>query len=231
MVREKIKMPIIRREEIAKDTYEIRFGLKNKIVYSAGQYVVVILDKKITDGTGNRRSFSLSSSPENKKYISTCFRFSDKHSVFKEYLMNIPLGTELEIQGPLGEFVLPKRAIDKDIVLIAGGVGITPIISMIRSATHRKSSQKITLIYTDKSQERMSYYDELVKLDFKNPNFKFVNRFKRLDEDYIRKNCYLKDSLFYICGAQRMVGGTIKILEKLKVREENIIVENFTGYK
>ena len=167
-------MPIIRRKEIAKNTYEIRFGLKDKIVYSAGQYIVVILDKKTADEMGNRRSFSLSSSPENKKYISTCFRLSEKHSEFKEYIMNVPLGTEVNVQGPLGEFALPKKAIEENIVLIAGGVGITPFISMLRDATHRKSSQKITLIYTDKSQERMSYYDELVKLDFANPNFRSV---------------------------------------------------------
>ena len=224
-------MPIIRRKEIAKNTYEIRFGLKDKIVYSAGQYIVVILDKKTADEMGNRRSFSLSSSPENKKYISTCFRLSEKHSEFKEYIMNVPLGTEVNVQGPLGEFALPKKAIEENIVLIAGGVGITPFISMLRDATHRKSSQKITLIYTDKSQERMGYYDELVKLDFANPNFNFVNRFKRIDEDYIKKNCYFKNSIFYICGAPGMVERAIKILKKLKVNEENIKVENFTGYK
>ena len=230
MVRRKIKMPLIRRKEISEKTYEIRFGLKNKIVYSAGQYVVVILDKKITDGTGNRRSFSLSSSPENKKYISTCFRFSEEHSEFKGYIMNAPLGTGVDVQGPLGKFILPKEAIEENIVLIAGGVGITPFISMLRDVAHRKSSQAITLIYTDKSPERMSYYDELVKLDFANPNFNFVNRFKRIDEDYIRKNCYLKKSLFYICGAPGMVKGVSELLKKMKVKEENIKIENFTGY-
>src|SRR3989344_5884680 len=107
MISEK-KFPIIERVKVADSTYELRFGIPKgeEFNYLPGQYVVVRVNKKVADSKGPSRSFSVSSSPTNKKYISTCFRFRDEISEFKNEIMNCELGTEVFIRGPLGKFTL-----------------------------------------------------------------------------------------------------------------------------
>jgi|SRR3989344_1312957 len=224
-----IKFKLVGRREIAQDTYEIQLGIDGVFDYLAGQYVVIKIDKKVEDGKGTTRSFSLSSSPLNKEYISTCFRLPDKHSEFKEFIMTCPIGTVLIVDGPKGKFVLPEK-INKRVLMIAGGVGITPFISMISFVTESKSKQKIKLIYTDKSEERMAYFDELVKLESENKNFSFVSRMKRVDEDFLKKNVDLKEDIFYVCGTPEMVKSVGEMFKGLGVGEDRIKFEEFSGY-
>jgi len=225
----KLKMPILDVQEIAKDTFEIRLEMLEEFDYKAGQYVSLVIDNDVHDGKGKMRSFSLSSSPENKEYISTCFRLPDKHSDFKEYLVNAPVGTFVEVSGPRGIFILPEDS-KRSIVMIAGGVGITPFIGMIRDSTMRKTGHRITLLYTDKSEERMPYFDELVKLENKNKKFDFIHRLERVDKDFIEKHVDIKGPIFYICGTSELVDGIKALLKKMSVAKEDIKFENFTGY-
>jgi len=228
---EKLSLPIIERNEIAKDTIEIRFGLdkKKKFKYKAGQYVSIVIPDKVTDGRGKMRSFSLSTSPNNSNYIATCFRVPEKLSDFKRYILDYPFGTKIKIDGPRGVFILPEET-NKHIVMIAGGVGIVPFMSMIKYSAEEKTAHQITLLYTDKTERRMSYFDELVKLEVKDDRFNFINRFKRVDKKFIEKYCDIKNSVFYVCGTPKMVMGVRKMLEKMKVDSKNIKFENFTGY-
>lgn len=225
------EMKIIERKEIAQDTYEIKLAInpREPFNYKAGQYAVLRIDHKVNDGRGPTRSFSLSSSPNNKEFISTCFRLPDTHSDFKDYIMNCQFETKIFVRGPLGKFLLPEYT-NEPIVMIAGGVGITPFISMLRYLTEEKSDQEVLILYTDKSEERMAYFDELTKLEEENENFKFIHRLKRVDKEFIKDNCNLRESLFYLCGTPGMVKGVKDILEDLKVPEEQIFFENFSGY-
>ncbi|MCH7850308.1 MAG: FAD-dependent oxidoreductase [Nanoarchaeota archaeon] len=224
-----IRMKILDRLEIAEDTYEIRLKKPLNFTYKAGQYVSIIINDKVNDGRGKMRSFSLSSSPSNSKFISTCFRLPKKHSDFKNYLMKYPMGTEVSISGPRGKFILPEST-EKLVVMIAGGVGITPFIGMIKFATETKSKQKIKLLYTDKSEKRIAYFDELVKLDRLNKNFSFNSRYKRVDPKFIIKNCDPSKVLFYVCGTPKMVTGVREMLLEMGVSKKVISFENFTGY-
>jgi ferredoxin-NADP reductase len=226
---QKTRMPIILRKEIAEDTFEIRFGLKENFDYKAGQYVNIKIDPRAKDGRGSIRAFSLSSSPRNKKFISTCFRLPNKHSEFKEYLTTCEIGSEVMVVGPRGKFTLPLTS-DKPIVMIAGGVGIVPFMSMIRFATETRSSQDILLLYTDKSEVRMAYFDSLTELEAKNSHFRFRNRNKRVDEKFIRKHSDVEQSLFYVCGTPGMIKGVITLLKRMGVTEDRIRFEEFSGY-
>lgn len=223
------RMKILDRFEIAQDTYEIRFKRPVDFEYMAGQYISVIIDDEVDDGRGKMRSFSMSSSPSNKKFISTCFRLPNPHSDFKDHLMRYAPGAEVSISGPRGKFVLPEHD-EKEVVMIAGGVGIVPFIGMLRDATEKKSNQKIKLLYTDKNEKRIVYYDEILKLDMKNKNFTFDSRYKRVDEKFVLKNCDPTNVLFYICGTPKMVDGVRDMLQRMGVDKKKISFENFSGY-
>ncbi|MCR4285005.1 MAG: FAD-dependent oxidoreductase [archaeon] len=225
MIKE-IKVSILEKNKIAENTYEVRFARPKGFKYIAGQYLTIRVDTTITDGRGPSRAFSLSSSPTNKKFISTCLRLPKKASEFKEYLFGIPPQTEVFIKGPFGKFNLPRKT-KKTIVMIAGGVGVVPFIGMLRYATEKKSKQKIKLLYTDKSEERMAYYDVLVELEEENKNFSFVNRFKRVDPEFIKENCDIPNSLFYVCGKKELVENITKMLTALGVNEEDIVMEKY----
>jgi ferredoxin-NADP reductase len=225
------EMKIIERTEIAHNTHELKLGIdpQDPFVYKAGQYVILRVDHKINDGRGPTRAFSLSSSPNNKEFISTCFRLPEKHSDFKDYIMRCPFETKIYVKGPLGKFVLPEYT-DRPIVMIAGGVGITPFISMLRRLTEEKSDQEVLLLYTDKSEENTAYFDVLTKLEGENERFKFLYRTKRVDKEFIKDNCNLEKSLFYICGTPGMAKGVKNLLQEMGVCEEQINFENFSGY-
>lgn len=221
----KLKLPIIKRNELSEKTIEIRFGLNKKFNFKPGQYISIIISEKTNDNKGSKRDFSISSSPNNKNYISTCFRIPDTCSDFKKFITSCKLKTEVEIQGPQGIFTLPKST-KKEIVLIAGGVGITPFMSMLRYISEENLPYKITLIFTDKSESRAPYLKEIKKL--KNINLIFRN--KRINSKFLEETIKNKKSLFYICGSPNMVSNTRDLVLNLGVDESNINIEEFSGY-
>lgn len=225
-----MSLPILSCEEIAKSTYELKLDITDEdISYDPGQFVVVDIGHNVIDGRGRRKSFSLSSNPTNKEFISTCFRLPEPHTEFKEYVTTAESGFELMIQGPMGEFVLPKSRA-RDIVMIAGGVGVVPFMSMIDYSTHEKKGHHIRLFYTTKSRASAPYLRELQQIEERHHNFELYYRTRRVDPDFIRDNCDIKDSVFYICGTPAMIKGVREILIGLGVREERIVNEEFNGY-
>lgn len=229
MIKE-IKLPLIKRKRVAKNTIEIRLGLENEnFSYLPGQYITIRLEQKIKDGKGSLRAFSLSSSPTNKEYLSTCFRIGDKPSLFKELIKNMGLGTKLIVRGPLGKFTLDEKE-KRDIIMIAGGVGITPFFGMINYLVDKKSSQKVTLIYTNRDEETRPYKKELEKISKENKNIKIINRIKRVNESYLKKFTKEKETVFYICGTSQMVLDVTRFLTNLGVNLDKIKFEKFSGY-
>lgn len=96
-----------------------------------------------------------------------------RDSVFKRTLKSLPIGSSVSIDGPFGSFGLhenPARAA----VFIAGGIGITPFISILRQATQVQSSQRLILIYSNRRPEEAAFLAELQQLEEQNSNFRLV---------------------------------------------------------
>ena len=134
--------------------------------------------------------------------------------------------TEVIIRGPLGKFTLPENS-NKPIVMIAGGVGIVPFVGILKYLTEEKSSQIVQLIYTDKSIDRMAYLKDIKELEKENKNLKIITRLKRVNKKFLKENCDIKNSIFYVCGGKEMVEGVASILKDLDVTEENLILEKY----
>ena len=227
----KLELPIIERKKIAEDTFEIRFGLENKrFNFKAGQYVKISIKVNVKDNRGSSKDFSISSSPNTKDYIATCLRIPDKASEFKQFITSCPIGTKVRIVGPQGVFTLPEKT-DRHIVMLAGGIGITPFMSMIRFSGEEGLEYKLHLVYTNKNKKRLAYLKELKILEKKNPNFNMETLFERINQEFIAEKVKKsQNALWYICGLPAMVVNVREILMKTSVAEKDIFLEEFTGY-
>jgi ferredoxin-NADP reductase len=100
---------------------------------------VTLFNPPETDSEGNTRTFSIASSPfENQLMFATRMR----DTAFKRSLKKVALGTDVRINAPMGSFTLPRNSV-KSAVFLAGGIGITPFISIVRQADHDRLPHKL----------------------------------------------------------------------------------------
>lgn len=226
----KIQLPILEQKTIAEKTCEVSFGLPgNEFGFLAGQYIRISAPKLLyADTKGISRLFSIASSPNDKNKISVAFR--DSASGFKRTLMELPAGSLIDIEGPFGYFTLPKD-ISRPLVFVAGGIGITPFLSMIRYAIEEKPARQITLLYINRNAESAAYLEELTTIAKQNHHFLLKNQFGRIDADFIRQSVKnLVEPLWYIVGLPTMVAETRHLLSCLDINDAKIYFEDFVGY-
>lgn len=180
------------------------------------------------DERGTTRTFSITTSPNTKDHVAFATRMSE--SAFKKTMMELPIGTEITAGNPGGQFVFPKEATNP-LVFIAGGIGVTPFMSLARFAAEEKLPHKITMIYSNRSPESAVYLSELHELAKQNPNFKLIENYGPLTVDVLKANNLEAESLFYIAGPPGMVGMSHTTLSGLGISDDNIIIEEFEGYK
>ena len=227
---DRITAKIKSRKKVAQGTYQVDFDVsKENVEFVAGQHTGVWLPKLLYDDPrGNFRLFSICSSPNNKKILSVAF--SDRGSGFKRTLIELPIGTEVEIMKPVGFFVLPVDKKQK-IAFIAGGIGITPFRSMLNYAAEKKLPNKIVLYYVNRSKETTTFLPELKKLASKNKNFSlknFIGREKFIAE--VKKLSNPAEFLWYIAGPPGLVAEIRNTLILNKVNPNKILTEEFSGY-
>lgn len=214
------------------------FEPEEKIDYQAGQYVYFTVPKLTReDGRGDTRHFTLSSSPRDK-YISFTTRFPDPMSGYKQTLLQIKPGTEFEIRGPQGHFVIEKPLSTKKHIFLAGGIGITPFRSMIKDNVDNNLKIPMYLIYSN-SNNNFVFGEELEKYQKENENIKveFFDSSKKghlnkeaINETTNRWGLESKSCIFWIVGPPPFVDALESEVEKLGIDSDNIKTEKFTGY-
>jgi ferredoxin-NADP reductase len=227
----KTNSSIIERRKIAEKTIEISLKRPRGFKFEAGQYVQIILPELFyPDQRGNSRLFSIASSPNDKRRITIAFRNSG--SGYKRTLLEAPFGYGVIIRGPFGkDFIIPKNKL-VNIIFIAGGIGITPFLSMIHFATEKKLTLTITLLYVNKNKKSAAYLKELSEIAKKNLNFSVKNKFGRFNKEFIKQN--INDILavdeWFIAGPPAMVEYAVKLLSHFGVGREKIHQDRFSGY-
>ena len=204
--------------------------------YKAGQFLYLSLDAEGTDS--DSRPLSIASSPT-EEFILVSTKISN--SDFKQRFNNAKAGDVVTIKGPIGTFVLKEDA--KEIIMLGGGIGITPFRDMIKYACDKKLPVKITLLYSNKTPADIVYKDEWGVFEKENPNLKIVHtiteyqgndwhgRKGRIDESLVKECCKdLQNTLFYICGPPGMVNAMKYLLLRMNVPGPNIKLERFVGY-
>ena len=221
---------IIEHKQIAENTVEISFKRPNDFSFKAGQYIQLGVPKLLySDVKGTSRVFSVASSPLDQEKLSIAFR--NTGSGFKRTLKELPMNAPVSIEGPHGFFTLPQNP-SHHLVFIAGGIGITPYLSMIRFAAERGFTFPITLLYANKSKERAAYLEELQDIANRNKYFILKNRFGRIDEQFIRQNMKnIQQCVWNIAGPPAMVSYARNLLFLLGVNYDRIHCEEFIGYE
>jgi ferredoxin-NADP reductase len=228
------------KKEIAKGTLQVDFQIpEGEINFEPGQFInVELIDPPYTDAEGNKRYFSVIGAPGDVKNISIATRISQ--SAFKRFLLEAPIGTKVNLGQPKGEFLLSDSRTRK-VVFIAGGIGITPFISILRYVRAGKSDYEIVLLYSNKDQESTAFLEELENYSKENPNFKLILTMtgdlnwqgeKRVIEvqfvkDYIVN---LNEATYFVAGSPAMVQNITSVLSNLGVKGQNIKKDNLIGY-
>lgn len=217
------------------------FDLKGEpFEYQPGQYVFYELEAlNFPDERGNRRHFTISSSPTEKGIV--MLRTRMRGSGFKETLRHAPLGYELSIGTPLGSFVMPKEE-TRHHVFVAGGIGATPFRSILRYAVDAKKPIDALMLYFNHSSTDIVFQQELEEISKLMPTFSIVNVLSdpepslagqkgRLNEELLRRWVpNLDRRLFWISGPPQMVMAYKTSIKQTGVSDESIRTDNFTGY-
>lgn len=233
-----VNVKLIKKEEVANETMAFHFEKPEGFMFRAGQFGdFTLINPSETDEEGNTRGFSLSHAPfETDLMIATRLR----DTAFKRVLRNLPLGTELKLDAPYGNFVLHKTE-TTPAVFLTGGIGITPVRSIIAQATRDKLPHKITLFYSNKTPSDTAFLSDLQSFAKENPHFTFVPVMTRDETWQGEKGHITKDTLikyvpdlatpiYYLSGPASMVATMRQILTDAQVNEDNIRTEEFSGY-
>jgi ferredoxin-NADP reductase len=232
-----------RAEAIAEGTMAFHLAKPDSFHFRAGQAVdLTLLDPPEVDPSGTTRAFSIVSNPSNGELIvATRMR---QGSAFKRSLAALQSGTKMQIEGPSGSFTLHKNHA-KPAVFLAGGIGITPFLSMIQDASAQGLPHNIFLFYSNHRPEDAAFLPTLEELQRKNPHFKAIPTMTRMDRSrlpwsgetgYITARMIesrvgtLQGPIYYIAGPPAMVAAMREMLVNDGVDEDDIRTEEFSGY-
>jgi len=148
------------RQEITRDTYLFRLEKPTKLKFAAGQYFYVkLIDPPQDDPKSNMRHFSFASAPGDD-FIE--FATRDTGSVFKQTLKKMEIGHEVEIKDPDGHFTLAKQS--SAVSFLVGGIGITPIRSILRDKKSAPLDFPVTLFFSNRNPKSAPFLKELSDL-------------------------------------------------------------------
>ena len=226
------------RREIATGTMAVHFEKPAGFSFKPGQFVELSL---LPPREADTHPFSIASAPHEED-IMIATRMRD--SAMKRTFRTMPLGTEVLIDGPYGDFVLHKNAA-RATVFLTGGIGITPFRSMALRAVHEQLPHQIFLFYANRTPQETPFLDELRALESQNPHYRFIPTMTRLDgadsswwgeRGHITKAMLLRyipdleGSLYYSAGPQGMVAAMRTMLNDAGVDDDTIRTEEFSGY-
>jgi ferredoxin-NADP reductase len=231
---------LLKKEIIANDTMAFTWEKPDGFEYVAGQNGdFTLINPTETDTEGNTRTFSFVSTPD-EKTLMTATRLRD--TAYKRALKNLPIDSSVQFKGPYGDFKLHKNP-DKPAIFIIGGIGITPVISIISDATKRKLPHKITLLYSNRTPEDTPFISDINNLVRLNSNLNFISVYTKLAKnewggevghingDMLKKHLpNIVGPTYYLAGPSEMVATMRQLLIDIGADEDDIKIEEFIGY-
>lgn len=211
---------------------------KKPIAFLPGQYAAISFFRN--NRPTPARCFSLVSSPLDPRVLQFSMRNKGK---FTRAASQLSEGDIVNVRGPFGAFILDQDE-DENTVLMAGGIGITPFMSMLRYASGLELKKDIKLIYSCRNQDDVPFAEELIKLSNQNQYIKafFViadGETQKLSGALVAKGRITNQILeatqvgstktkYYICGPPSFMKGMSKLLVDRNVPMQNIMTEAFS---
>lgn len=223
---------LLRKQEIAEGTMEFTLEKPKGFEYRAGQFGDMVLPPSTgLDESNNKHGFSFASAPfEDTLRMATRMR----PSRFKQAAAQMSEGTMVQLLALWGDFTLHKNAA-VPAVFVIGGIGITPVRSIIAQATHDKAPHPITLIYANRTPAQAAYHQDLLQQAAQNPHFTYVPVYTstqgHVNARTIRSHVPdIAAPRWYLAGPEGMVKAMRTLLLEVGADEDNIRTEEFEGY-
>lgn len=233
------KYEVIRRSKPSPKIHEIELKPVEgeRLAYIAGQYGFFRFVDSVV--TSEAHPFSFSSAPSHNK--ETVIVMIQEAGDFTNSLDQVKEGDKVTIEGPYGDFY-PKEVQESNapMVLLSGGIGVTPSLSLLWEEMANDSNRRIVFIWGVGYEKDLMYYDELEELAEKYPNFSHHIIFSEeevegfaygfVDEDFIQKEGleeYYETASWHVCGPPPMLEATKVLLSDNDVTEEQANIEEF----
>jgi ferredoxin-NADP reductase len=232
------KIKLIKRIKRTPTIESFRFLAEKKIEFIPGQFSQIIFDIDNLENRELNKYLSFSCSPT-KEYIEFTKRLSE--SKFSQKLKNLKIEDTVFISSPLGNCVFDEKY--KKIIFLIGGIGITPVISILEYIVDNKIDADTYLFYSNRREEEIAFKDELDSWCKINPSIKVfylitdcVPKEKDCIYGFINKDLLkekvkdLEERVIFTFGPPKMVKAMRQLSKELGCKEENIKAENFVGY-
>jgi ferredoxin-NADP reductase len=230
------------RFSVAERTTAFQFEKPTNFIFRPGQWIdITLLNPAETDAEGNVRGFSIASAPyEQTLMVATRMR----DTAFKRELAKVPLDTEVKIVGPGGNLTLHNNSA-RTAVFLAGGIGVTPIRSIVFHAAKQRLPHRIFFFFSNRRPEDAPFLADLQALQKENPNYTCIPTMTEMakshhqwsgETGYINEEMmakYLgaaKSPIYYIVGPPKMVSGLHRMINESGIDDDDIRTEDFSGY-
>ncbi len=233
-------LTLLEKKEIAAGTYELIFSPDRPLAFRPGQYLEWTLAHSPSDARGNRRYFTIASSPT-ESTVRLGVRVYEPESTFKRALKDMKIGDVISVSSLAGDFTLPKKS-RKKLVFIAGGIGVTPFRSMVQYLVDTKDTRPAVLLYSNKMASEIAYREVFDRAGQEiglqtlyaltdEPSAVPGTYAGRLDATIIAKEIPdYKNCTFYISGPHGMVEAFKSTLIGMGVSRFNIKTDYFPGF-
>lgn len=237
------QMTLKDRQRVANNTLAFWFDTNGaRYEFRAGQHAdFSFQDPSVEQKDDNSRTFSFANSPHDKGLVMIALRMRD--TGFKTALKTAALGTKFKVSRPRGSFTL-HQDVTRPAVFLAGGIGITPIRSILYWATQEHMPHKSYLFYSNRDVADAAFLEELEALTVKNRSFTLIPTVTPLKTPawpyeighidrgllmrYLRG---LSGPIYYVAGPSGMVGAMAALLHSWGVSDDDIKTEEFGDYK
>jgi propane monooxygenase reductase subunit len=221
-------------ERLTHDTRALRLALRSPtaIPFTAGQFVNVVLP-----GTAEVRSYSLANAPDDTHLMDLVVKLLPGGAFSALLQSGLHIGDRLTVHGPLGELRL--RLSHRKVLMVAGGSGLAPFLSMLRNLERRNRSREIDLVFGARTRADLYFVDELERLVAALTGVRFVPTLSEPDrapwngerglvtEVIARRYTSLDGYDAYLAGPPAMIEATIPVLTGLGVRPANVHFDAF----
>lgn len=240
--KEKLMLTLAGREKVGTDTYDFIFKPNQPFQFKPGQYLEWTLPHTKSDSRGNRRYFTIASSPTESD-LRMGVKFYPHASSFKQALATMHRGDSIVASQRAGDFTLPHNK-KKKLVFIAGGIGITPFRSMIKYLLDRNELRTITLFYSnqivediayadvfDEAQQRLGITTVYTLTKSERAPASWHGRTGHIDARMIAEEVPdYRDRIFYISGPQSLVTAVSEVIRSMGVPSSHIKKDFFPGF-
>ncbi len=233
-----LRARLINRIKRSQGVESFRFLPQEKRDFLPGQFLEVIFDERTRENKDLNKYLSMSCSPT-KEYIEVTKKLSD--SKFSQRLKNLKIGDEVLLKLPMGSCVFKDEY--KKIGFLIGGIGITPVISIIEYIIDKKLDTDVYLFYSNRTDEEIAFKKELDEWRALNKNIKVFYTvtecepkdktclFGFIDKRLLKeKACDITERVLFVYGPPQMVETMCNLSLDLECKKENIKTERFIGY-